>query len=98
MTGWGHKEFKEYGEVGRNSDTLQEVEVPIKEYPKDVDEIHAGEGEGKGVAGESDSGGPLMCKRSSEWVVEGTVNFGFREYTAFTKVAKNLKWIEKYLK
>ncbi|XP_066913100.1 chymotrypsinogen B-like [Clytia hemisphaerica] len=96
ILGWGHTKL----DALRGAEKLQEAEVPVKKYLKDVDQIHVGfpdKKDGNGAACKNDSGGPLMCKnKEKKWVVEGALNWGnCQDNSVYTPVAKYVDWIEK---
>ena len=98
--GWG----RIFEDDPEQSDTLQQLHMPImKENPK-AEQILAGYGQ-TGFLNQNpckgDSGGPLMCQRSDkEWIMKGVMSFTGNEcavFTAFTRVARYLSWIKTYV-
>ncbi|XP_066913098.1 granzyme B(G,H)-like [Clytia hemisphaerica] len=84
--------------------TLQEARLPIIQKNVHNEHIYAGHEQPANTWPSTcmgDSGGPLMCERSTDkaWVVKGVLSHGATDctvYSAFTPVATYLNWIKTF--
>ncbi|XP_043843212.1 granzyme B(G,H)-like [Dromiciops gliroides] len=102
VAGWGITLSKSY------SDTLQEVELKVRDDHECVDKYHqkkysnciqmcAGDPKDRKLSFRGDSGGPLVCDR----VAQGIVSYGFVNGSnprVYTRIASFLPWIKRTMK